>query len=133
MAPWPRIFSDIGWHTKVIDGGYKAYRKMILDGLDQFPPRFQFIALSGPTGTAKTHILRAAAAMGAQVLDLEKLASHRGSLLGSEPGIAQPAQRLFETHIVACFNSFDSTRPYISRQRVTRSGKSISHLLYGHP
>ena len=107
---WPS-FSDIGWHTKVIDGGYKAYRKMILDGLDQFPPRFQFIALSGPTGTAKTHILRAAAAMGAQVLDLEKLASHRGSLLGSEPGIAQPAQRLFETHIVACFNSFDPTRP----------------------
>ena len=106
-----KIFSDIGWHTCVIEGGYKAYRKTILDGLDQLPRQFQLILLSGPTGTAKTHILRAAANKGAQVLDLEKLANHRGSLLGSEPGILQPAQRLFESRLVACFNSFDSTRP----------------------
>ena len=106
-----KIFSDIGWHTKVIEGGYKAYRKTVLDGLDHLPLKFQLIVLSGATGTAKTHILRAAAAMGAQVLDLEKLANHRGSLLGSEPGISQPAQRLFESRLVACLNSFDSTRP----------------------
>ena len=106
-----KIFSDIGWHTKVIQGGYKAYRKTVLDSLNNLPQQFQLIVLSGPTGTAKTHILRAAAAMGAQVLDLEKLANHRGSLLGSEPGISQPAQRLFESRIIACFNSFDSTRP----------------------
>ena len=106
-----KIFSDIGWHTKVIEGGYKAYRKTVLDGLDYLPQQFQLIVLSGATGTAKTHILRAAAAMGAQVLDLEKLADHRGSLLGSEPGISQPAQRLFESRLVASFNSFDPTRP----------------------
>jgi len=106
-----KIFSDIGWHTKVIEGGYKAYRKTVLDDLDHLPQKFQLIVLSGATGTAKTHILRAAAAMGAQVLDLEKLANHRGSLLGSEPGIPQPAQRLFESRLVACLNSFDSTRP----------------------
>ena len=106
-----KIFSDIGWHTKVIDGGYKAYRKTILDGLDQLPNQFQLILLSGPTGTAKTHILRAAAMMGAQVLDLEKLANHRGSLLGSEPGSSQPAQRLFESCLVNCLNSFDPSRP----------------------
>ena len=106
-----KIFSDIGWHTNVVEGGYKAYRKTVLDGLDQLPRQFQLILLSGPTGTAKTHILRAAANMGAQVLDLEKLANHRGSLLGTEPGISQPAQRLFESRLVACLNSFDSTRP----------------------
>ena len=106
-----KIFSDIGWHTKVIEGGYKAYRKTVLDGLNHLPLQFQLIVLSGATGTAKTHILRAAAAMGAQVLDLEKLADHRGSLLGSEPGISQPAQRLFESRILASFNSFDAARP----------------------
>ena len=106
-----KIFSDIGWHTRVIEGGYKAYRKTVLDGLDHLPRQFQLIVLSGATGTAKTHILRAAARMGAQVLDLEKLANHRGSLLGSEPGIFQPAQRLFESRLVTCFNSFDPTRP----------------------
>ena len=106
-----KIFSDIGWHTCVIEGGYKAYRKTVLDGLDQLPQQFQLILLSGATGTAKTHILRTAAKMGAQVLDLEKLANHRGSLLGSEPGISQPAQKLFESRLVACLSSFDSTRP----------------------
>ena len=106
-----KVLSDVGWHTTVIEGGYKAYRKTVLNGLDHLPKQFQLIVLSGATGTAKTHILRAAAAMGAQVLDLEKLANHRGSLLGSEPGITQPAQRLFESRLVACFKSFDSTRP----------------------
>lgn len=106
-----KIFSDIGWHTKVIEGGYKAYRKTVLDGLDHLPRQFQLIVLSGATGTAKTHILRAAATMGSQVIDLEKLAGHRGSLLGSEPGISQPSQRLFESRIIACLNSFDPSRP----------------------
>ena len=110
-AAMAKIFSDIGWHTNVVEGGYKAYRKTVLDGLDHLPLKFQLIVLSGATGTAKTHILRAAATMGAQVLDLEKLANHRGSLLGSEPGISQPAQRLFESRLVACLNSFDPTRP----------------------
>ena len=105
------VFSDIGWHTKVIEGGYKAYRKAVLDGLDHLPQRFKLILLSGATGTAKTHILRAAATKGAQVLDLEKLANHRGSLLGGEPGISQPAQRLFESLIVDRLNSFDPMQP----------------------
>ena len=105
------VFSDIGWHTKVIEGGYKAYRKTVLDGLDDLPRQFKLILLSGATGTAKTHILRAAATKGAQVLDLEKLANHRGSLLGGEPGIPQPAQRLFESRIIACFTTFDPTQP----------------------
>ena len=105
-----RIFSDIGWHSSVIDGGYKAYRRMVLDGLDDLPRQFQLIVLSGPTGTAKTHILRAAASMGFQVLDLEGLANHRGSLLGSEPGSPQPAQRLFESRLNACMQAFDPKR-----------------------
>jgi tRNA 2-selenouridine synthase len=106
-----RIFSDIGWHSTVIDGGYKAYRKTVLDELDRLPSELKLIVLSGATGTAKTHILRAAANIGAQVLDLEKLAKHRGSLFGSEPGILQPAQRLFESRLVACLHSFDPKRP----------------------
>lgn len=118
-----KIFSDIGWHTHVIEGGYKAYRKTVLGGLDQLPRQFQLISLSGATGTAKTHILRAAANMGAQVLDLEKLANHRGSLLGSEPGIPQPSQRLFESRLVACLNSFDSARPVYIEAESNKIGK----------
>ena len=53
-----KIFSDIGWHSAVIEGGYKSYRKAVLDDLDHLPAKFRLIVLSGPTGTAKTHILR---------------------------------------------------------------------------
>lgn len=117
------IFSDIGWHSTVIAGGYKAYRKTVLDGLDYLPWQFQLIVLSGPTGTAKTHILRAAASMGAQVLDLEGLANHRGSLLGREPGSPQPAQRLFESRLNTCLQSFDLARPVFIESESNKIGQ----------
>ncbi|MDC1383513.1 tRNA 2-selenouridine(34) synthase MnmH [Candidatus Puniceispirillum sp.] len=118
-----KIFSDIGWHSTVIAGGYKAYRKTVLDGLDYLPWQFQLIVLSGPTGTAKTHILRAAAGMGAQVLDLERLANHRGSLLGGEPGSPQPAQRLFESRLNTCLQAFDITRPVFIESESNKIGQ----------
>ena len=118
-----RIFSDIGWHSTVIEGGYKAYRKTVLDQLDDVPARFRLIVLSGATGTAKTHILRAAATMGMQVLDLEALANHRGSLLGSEPGSPQPAQRLFESHLLSVMLKFDPARPVFIEAESNKIGQ----------
>ena len=94
-----QIFSNIGWHSSVIDGGYKSYRRHVLDCLDQLPEHLSLMIVSGQTGTAKTHILRAASAKGALIIDLEKLACHRGSLLGSEPGQLQPSQRYFESKL----------------------------------
>lgn len=127
-----RVLSDIGWHSTVIDGGYKAYRKTVLDGLDSLPSELRFIVLSGATGTAKTHILRAAANMGSQVLDLEKLAKHRGSLFGSEPGILQPAQRLFESRLVACLRSFDPKLPVYVEAESNKIGQiHIPSALWG--
>ncbi|MGB1962168.1 MAG: tRNA 2-selenouridine(34) synthase MnmH, partial [Candidatus Puniceispirillaceae bacterium] len=92
-----RIFSEIGWQTDLVDGGYKRYRKQVLDGLDSLPQHLNLVVLRGRTGLAKTHILQAALARGAQVIDLEALANHRGSLLGPEPDGEQPPQRLFES------------------------------------
>jgi tRNA 2-selenouridine synthase len=94
-----QIFSDIGWHCSLIDGGYKAYRRAVLDGLTNLPPQLSLVVLSGQTGTAKTHILRSAREQGAKVIDLEGIAHHRGSLLGSEPETPQPSQRLFESRL----------------------------------
>ena len=94
-----QIFSSIGWHSSVIDGGYKSYRRHVLDCLDGLPKQLSLIIVSGKTGTAKTHILRAASAKGAPIIDLEKLACHRGSLLGSEPDQPQPSQRYFESQL----------------------------------
>ena len=118
-----KIFSDIGWHSTVIAGGYKAYRKTVLDGLDFLPPQFKLIILSGPTGTAKTHILRSAASKGVQVLDLEGLANHRGSLLGREPGSPQPAQRLFESRLNDCLQAFDPAKPVFVEAESNKIGQ----------
>ena len=94
-----QIFSNIGWHSTVIDGGYKSYRRHVLNCLDHLPQKLSLVILSGQTGTAKTHILRVASIKGASIIDLEKLACHRGSLLGSEPGQLQPSQRYFESKL----------------------------------
>lgn len=118
-----QILSDIGWHVKLIDGGYKRYRRDILTRLDEMPPKLRFIKLGGVTGTAKTHILRAARALGAQVIDLEGLARHRGSLLGIEPDADQPAQRLFESEIAHCLEQFDSTRPVFVEAESNKIGQ----------
>jgi tRNA 2-selenouridine synthase len=96
-AAMAQIFANIGWHCGLVDGGYKAYRRHVLDCLDAIPPTISVVILSGQTGTAKTHILQAASRNGAQIIDLETLACHRGSLLGSEPDKPQPSQRLFES------------------------------------
>ncbi|MEX0502459.1 tRNA 2-selenouridine(34) synthase MnmH [Alphaproteobacteria bacterium LSUCC0719] len=106
-----RILSEIGWKVILLEGGYKTYRKAILDGLDSLPSTLRVIMLRGRTGTAKTRILRAAAEAGAQIIDLEGLASHRGSLLGPEPGQPQPSQRHFESHLFAAMHRLDPARP----------------------
>ena len=84
------MFNMIGWRARQLDGGYKTYRRATLDLLDTLPPTLRLIVLTGPTGSGKTRLLDALAQAGAQTLDLEALAAHRGSLLGAWPGMAQP-------------------------------------------
>ena len=50
-------------------------------------------------------------AIGAQVLDLEDIARHRGSVLGSLPGEAQPSQKMFESLVRHALDHFDPARP----------------------
>ena len=118
-----RILSEIGWKVTLVEGGYKTYRKQVLDGLDDVPPKLELIVLRGRTGTAKTRILRAAAGMGAQVIDLEGLAAHRGSLLGPEPGLAQPAQRQFESRLFDTMRRFDPRRPVFIEAESNKVGE----------
>lgn len=118
-----RILSEIGWKVTLVEGGYKTYRKQVLDGLDEVPPTLRLIVLRGRTGTAKTRILRAADKLGAQIIDLEGLAAHRGSLLGPEPGLAQPAQRQFESHLFDVMRRFDPARPVFIEAESNKVGE----------
>ena len=108
MVTWLRL---VGWDAQQMAGGYKAFRGHVISQLDELVPRMQMRVLCGATGSAKTRVLHALEQSGAQVLDLEGYANHKGSLLGNLPGIEQPSQKRFETLIAEQLESFDLSRP----------------------
>ncbi len=105
------ILQKIGFAAMQLDGGYKAYRRHVVAELVRLPAQFVYRVVSGPTGSGKSRLLLALGSEGAQVLDLEVLAAHRGSLLGALPGQAQPPQKSFESAIWSALNGFDPARP----------------------
>ena len=104
------ILAKIGWPAVQLEGGYKAYRQHLLTQIDELSPRLRFRVICGTTGSGKSRLLETLATLGAQVLDLEKIAAHRGSLLGSLPGEPQPTQKMFESQIWDQLRQFDSER-----------------------
>lgn len=117
------ILSEVGWRTTRLQGGYKAYRGHVLQQLDILPMQFGWRVVCGPTGSGKSRLLQALAAQGAQVLDLEQLAQHRGSLLGSLPEQPQPAQKLFESRVWDVLHRFDPQRPVYVEAESRRIGQ----------
>ena len=105
------IFRAIGWRACQLEGGYKTWRGHVLAALDELPRRLVFKVVCGPTGSAKTRLLQALDERGEQVLDLETLAAHKGSVLGVLPDQAQPAQKGFETQLLVALRGFDPARP----------------------
>ena len=105
------MFNMIGWRARQLDGGYKTYRRATLDGLQTLPQPLRFVVLTGPTGSGKTRLLHALRDAGAQTLDLEDLASHRGSLLGALPGAEQPTQKRFDTLLAVRLRELDPSHP----------------------
>lgn len=108
---WFDALSTIGFRVERLPGGWKAYRAWVREQLTELPGRFRYNVLCGPTGCGKTRLLSALAEVGAQVLDLEGLASHRGSLIGDIPGVAQPTQKWFDSLLVDKLLRFDPSRP----------------------
>jgi tRNA 2-selenouridine synthase len=105
------VFKAIGWHAGQLDGGYKAWRSHVIARLQELPPQFRFVVVCGATGNAKTRILQAIGQLGEQVLDLETLASHKGSVLGVLPDQPQPSQKAFETALLQALDGLDPARP----------------------
>ena len=108
MVTWLRL---VGWDAQQLAGGYKAFRHHVVDQIEAIVPKLQLQVLCGATGSAKTRVLHALKAQGAQVVDLEGLARHKGSLLGSLPGVAQPSQKNFETLLAQELQALDVRRP----------------------
>ena len=93
------VLSEVGWRTNQLKGGYKEYRNQVINFLENIGPKLKITLISGKTGSAKTKILKSIENEGGQILDLEGLANHKGSLLGKIPDLIQPSQKFFESLI----------------------------------
>jgi len=105
------VLRQVGWDAIRLEGGYKAFRRQVVSDLEALATRHRYRVICGATGTGKSRLLIALAGIGAQVLDLEVLAAHRGSLLGELPDEPQPSQKGFETSIWSALSRFDPSRP----------------------
>jgi len=120
MVTWLRL---VGWDAQQLAGGYKSWRRHVIALVDRLSPTLQYRVLCGPTGSAKTRVLQALARQGAQVLDLEGLACHKGSVLGSLPGQPQPSQKAFETQLADALERFDPARPVFVEAESRKIGR----------
>lgn len=103
------ILDQVGWRVQLLKGGYQSYRREIVKALYKTPLPHRLMLIDGGTGTAKTALLHQLAAQGAQILDLEGIAAHRGSLFG-KISTAQPGQKMFETRIATELTTLDPTK-----------------------
>jgi len=121
-AALAHVLNEIGFAAAQLDGGYRAYRRRVVAMLPRMATRFTFIVVCGLTGAGKSRLLAALVSIRAQVLDLEGLAKHRGSLLGDLPYEPQPSQKAFESQLLAAMERFDPTRPVYVESESRRIG-----------
>jgi tRNA 2-selenouridine synthase len=117
------ILAKVGWPVVQLDGGYKAYRAYVAAALET-PVQVPFRVICGTTGSGKSRLLETLDSIGAQVLDLERLAAHRGSVLGNLPNEPQPSQKRFESLIWDRLRKFDMSKPVF----VESESKKVGNL-----
>jgi tRNA 2-selenouridine synthase len=124
------ILAQIGWRVETVAGGYKAWRKLVSDALYEAAPPPRLWVLDGNTGTAKTDVLNLLPAHGVQVIDLEMLARHRGSLFGAMG--QQPSQKAFEGALAMALARLDPARPVVVEAESIKIGNLfLPPKLYG--
>ncbi len=104
------LLEGVGLDVKVLEGGYKSYRRLCLE-LFAVPRRLTIIG--GKTGSKKTDILNELQGVAAQTLDLEALANHRGSAFGYATDGTQPTQEQFENDLGMVLFKSDADRPLL--------------------
>ena len=105
------VFRQIGWNAQQLEGGYKTYRGQVLRELETLPCRYTYRVICGSTGSGKSRILQQLGALDAQIVDLEALASHKGSVLGVLPEAPQPTQKMFESQLRLALLALDPAQP----------------------
>lgn len=118
------VMDQVGWPVTMLDGGYQTWRRQVTAALYDQPLAHRLVLLDGPTGSGKTALLTALAEHGAQTLDLEALARHRGSLFGAMAG-GQPSQKAFETLLHDALSRLDPSRPVLAEAESSKIGARV--------
>lgn len=117
------ILNQVGWRADKLNGGYKQYRRSVVAELAELPAQLRLVVVCGLTGSGKSRLLQALQLVGAQVLDLERLAAHRGSILGNLPETSQPSQKMFDSLLWWQLRHFDQARPVFIEAESKKIGK----------
>ena len=118
------ILRQVGWRAETVAGGYRSWRRLVVRATHETPLAHRLAVLDGNTGTAKTELLQRLAARGWQVVDLEGLAAHRGSVFGARAR-AQPSQKAFEGALAAAFCRLDPARPVLVEAESSKIGNLL--------
>ncbi len=118
------ILQQVGWRADTIKGGYQTYRKLVYTSLYEQHLPFRFVLVDGNTGTGKTDLLLHLKSHNVQVIDLEGLANHRGSLLGGMKG-GQPSQKWFESMLCLELAKCDPARPIVVEAESSKIGRIV--------
>jgi len=118
------ILAQVGWRADVIGGGYRTYRRLVKEALYDRPFHPPVTLLDGNTGSAKTEILHKLAARNVQVIDLEGLANHRGSVFGGRDG-GQPSQKAFEGALAQVIGTLDPAHPVVIEAESSKVGERM--------
>lgn len=121
-AALTHVMRRIGWKAEGLAGGYKTYRRLVLNELEHLPGQLRFTVLCGKTGVGKSRLLRKIESAGGQILDLEALANHRGSVLGEPQQDRQPSQKSFESLLCHCLRRQDPARVIYTEAESQRIG-----------
>ena len=117
-----------GFEVYLLTGGYKHYRRRVLD---TFAEKFNIRILGGLTGSGKTKVLHQLKALGEQVIDLECLAQHQGSVFGSMNNMEQPSQEQFENNLAAELSLLDHQKPvWIEDESITIGRCAVPNALF---
>ncbi len=90
------LLTNLGHKLDRLEGGYKAYRQVVIDETQKACETAQMVVLHGMTGIGKTEILKELENRGTHIVDIEAISQHRGSMLGRIGLPEQPNQREFE-------------------------------------
>jgi tRNA 2-selenouridine synthase len=116
------ILAQIGWRVTVLSGGYRTYRRRVQRRLYDEEIPLRLVLIDGCTGCGKTAVIQRLPALGVQVIDLEAIADHRGSLFGGYADRKQPSQKMFESRLLSAIEALDLTKPIVVEAESSKVG-----------